>query len=239
MGGGKILLHRINVYWGDFSQVECELALFEEAAKGKYDYYHLLSGVDLPIKKPKYIYEFFEQNKGKEFFRLAENGANKRLIYTNTNFYHLFMGTEMKGLWFKIRLPKMSIGLQRLFGVSRCSKDKWKLYKGDQWLSITDAAVKCILEHEDYIRRRFKYTCCPDEIYKQTVLMNNGFSDKVFRTTSNNMNSAIRSIDWKRGNPYVWTMAEAKELISSGNLFARKFSTKKDKKIIDYLKDLE
>lgn len=43
--------NRKDVRWGDFSQIECELELYQYAYNyGKYEYFHLLSGVDLPIK---------------------------------------------------------------------------------------------------------------------------------------------------------------------------------------------
>lgn len=126
--------------------------------------------------------------------------------------------------------------MQKMLHISRCSNDKWTLFKCDNWMSITDAAVHCILENESYIRKRFKYTNCPDEIYKQTILMNNGFGDRIY-VARQNENSAIRSIDWMRGHPYTWTMADVTELMGSGNLFARKFSTVKDKEIIKYINE--
>lgn len=77
---------------------------------------------------------------------------------------------------------------------------------------------------------------CPDEIYKQTVLMNCGFGDRMFRPSlERHMNSALRSIDWVRGRPYVWAFADKEELMNTGNLFARKFSTDKDKSVIDFI----
>lgn len=238
-GGGKILSDRIDVRWGDFSQVECELALFKEAVQGRYDYYHLLSGVDLPIKPSDYITTFFDMNRGKEFFRVADDDKNRQLAYNNTNYYYVF--TKSNKTTFgkairKLHIPQVSIIIQRKFHISRCSKDSLPLYKGDNWMSITDAAVHCLLENENYIRQRFKYTNCSDEIYKQTVLMNNGFGNKRY-VASMNENPAIRSIDWKRGRPYTWTMADLQELLESGNLFARKFSTAKDKEIINYIKE--
>ena len=46
-----VLEQRLDVRWGDISVVKAELLLLETASmKGPYDYYHLLSGVDLPIK---------------------------------------------------------------------------------------------------------------------------------------------------------------------------------------------
>ena len=66
-------IKRIKVYWGGYSQVQCELNLLEEAIKNNYEYYHLLSGVDLPLKKQDNIHIFFKQNNGKEFIRFSQN----------------------------------------------------------------------------------------------------------------------------------------------------------------------
>ena len=61
---------RNKVYWGDISQVETEYLLLETAFKqNTYAYYHLLSGVDLPIQTQDYIHSFFQINSGKEFVR--------------------------------------------------------------------------------------------------------------------------------------------------------------------------
>ena len=54
---------RIPVYWGDFTQIEAELLLLKNAVKGNYDYYHLISGADLPIKTSTQINNFFERAK--------------------------------------------------------------------------------------------------------------------------------------------------------------------------------
>ena len=46
-----VLEQRVDVRWGNLSQIKAEYVLFEEALKhGPYAYYHLLSGQDLPIK---------------------------------------------------------------------------------------------------------------------------------------------------------------------------------------------
>ena len=66
--GLTILKHRVSVNWGAPSMLEAEYALFETAvARGSYQYYHLLSGVDLPIKSQDYIHGFLDRNDGKEF----------------------------------------------------------------------------------------------------------------------------------------------------------------------------
>ena len=40
---------KINIYWGSFSQIQAEYILLENAVKKSYDYYHLISGCDIPL----------------------------------------------------------------------------------------------------------------------------------------------------------------------------------------------
>lgn len=47
-----------------------------------------------------------------------------------------------------------------------------------------------------------------------------------------NYETILYMIDWKRGNPYVYRDEDFKQLISSNQLFARKFSWNVDKNII-------
>lgn len=73
-----ILQNRIAVYWGDLSQVEVEYRLFEAALQnGPYAYYHLLSGVDLPIKTQDYIHEFFRNMREKN---LLDSGMSQAIV---------------------------------------------------------------------------------------------------------------------------------------------------------------
>ena len=51
---------RIDVRWADVTIIYAELALYRMAFNtNNYDYFHLMSGMDLPIKSQKYIHEFF------------------------------------------------------------------------------------------------------------------------------------------------------------------------------------
>lgn len=52
----------MDVRWGDISVVDAEFALFDEAyRRGEYSYYHLLSGVDMPLKTQNYIHRFLKK----------------------------------------------------------------------------------------------------------------------------------------------------------------------------------
>lgn len=65
---GLFFAERTSVTWGGYSQINSEMILLEMAVSHKkYDYYHLLSGQDLPIKTNDYIQNFFISHQGKEF----------------------------------------------------------------------------------------------------------------------------------------------------------------------------
>ena len=55
-----IFTERTDVKWGSYSQINCEMVLLKEAVKTEHVYYHLLSGMDLPIKSQN---EIFARNK--------------------------------------------------------------------------------------------------------------------------------------------------------------------------------
>jgi len=82
-----ILKERIDNRWGTGTQIRVEFLIFAEAAKhGPYEYYHLLSGVDLPIKPMRVIHEFFENAGGGKFVELTEDSekyAIKTLPYSS------------------------------------------------------------------------------------------------------------------------------------------------------------
>ena len=80
---------RHKVYWGTNSIMEAEIELFKAAAKQQYQYYHLLSGADLPIKTQKEIHDFFEENNGKEFIHFGTEQYQKD-IQERYNQYHFF-----------------------------------------------------------------------------------------------------------------------------------------------------
>ena len=72
---------RIDVKWGNFSQIECEYRLLERATPQKYMYYHMMSGVDLPLRTQGEIHQFLMKIMGQNIFNLkAVNLQTKKKI---------------------------------------------------------------------------------------------------------------------------------------------------------------
>lgn len=225
-------IERMPVYWGDESQIEVELRLLRTAhSTGHYDYYHLLSGVDLPLKSQNYIHRFFEEHAGTEFVGVTHSCFNVSDLDEKTRYYHLFtrysrISSNNRGEFLQRLLRKTGHGLVRLqkaLGVRR--RYGVALAKGPNWFSITDSLCGHLLGREKAIMERFRYTFCPDEIFLQTEVVNSCFKERMFNP-GDQFRSCMREIDWERGNPYVWRDGDTEELKRSDRLFARKFSAR-------------
>ncbi len=233
------VIQKVSVTWGGHSQIECELALLKEALSKneRYDYLHIISGVDLPIKSIGYINDFFEANNGKEFL-YYDLEQNKDKILPRCNEYHLFqdvLGRKETGLL--AGLEKLTISAQKKLNVSRVGSIESYLGKGANWVSITYDFAEFVVDHEKFIKQFFWYSRCADEVFMHTLLNMSPFKDNLFVPSSQDDLQYTNMVytDWKRGNPYTFRDEDLPELVSLPYLFARKF----DEKIsVDKLKEL-
>lgn len=234
-----------SIFWGGYSQVETELFLFEKAFTKHYDYYHLLSGNDLPLVSNEELDKFFKKNEGKEFI-LFDEGAlqNNSEISRRTKYYHFLQDyrRRYKQPWknaFFTFCERVLLASQIVLHINRTKNLDWTIKYGSNWVSITDKLVKVILENRDKIEKVFSCTNCADELFVQTIAYNFGFAERVYSPLTN-QSANVRFIDWNRGsngNPYTFTLADydllfPKDPSKQQNLFARKFSESKDNKII-------
>lgn len=237
-----VILQEVAVYWGGYSQIECELTLFKAAAnytKANYDegysFYHLISGSDLPIKPQREIYNFFEEHRDVSFINYNDEHAKSRDVKGRVGYYFFFekqkskkfIGTFLKYLDITMRM------FQRMFRVNRAKHVAHQIYYGANWCSLKHDAVSCLIQHEDEIKKTYARTLCCDEVYKQTLLRNNSFA--TYSYDSDFTKSILRYISFPKGkaNPKVLTMADYDNIMSSGALFARKFDERVDSEVID------
>lgn len=228
---------RVNITWGDFSQVECEMLLLKTAVKNEdadnpYSYFHLLSGVDLPIKTNDEIFNFFERQSPKEFIHYT-NGGDDGSSAARIKYYHFFR--RKRNLLFKI-LAQIVLRAEMLFGVDRLKGTDIKVRKGCNWFSITGALAHYVVDNQEKYKKHFKYSYCGDEIFIQTIVESSEFKRNVFMPDSNDDHYACaRLIDWKRGNPYVFRKEDYELIKASPCMFARKFDMNVDSEIVKLL----
>lgn len=222
------------IVWGGYSQVDCEIRLLKESTKGKFDYYHLLSGVDMPLKTITEIYSFFEVNEGKEFIHFDSQLLDEVEV-NRISLYHVFQANI--GI-LKI-LNSIAIRIQKILKVDRLKNSPVLLKKGANWFSITDNLAKYIVGNEKMIKKMFCFSLCADELFLQTLFYNSEFEMNLYNQNFNdNYQACMRYIDWNRGKPYIFRKEDYDELIHSGFLFARKFDYDKSPEIVDMLFDL-
>lgn len=230
-------LPSMDIKWGGRSLIECELSLLKFASiVGKYDYYHLLSGVDLPVKTQDKIHDFFDTNDGKQFLSFDDSNLNANWHRVK---YHWYLqdkkGYREKNI-FNV-LDKLIIIAQT---VLHCDfRDKTVVYKlGSNWCSLTDEFVRYLISQTDEIYKLFKYAAAADEMFVQTILYNSSYyRNKIYYDDGAATN--LRYTDFGNGlsSPRVINENDIQMLLQSKFLFARKFDYTAHPKAVEMLKE--
>lgn len=210
---------RIDCRWGDFSLVEAEFNLFKAASqKESYSYYHLISGVDYPLKSQDYIHDFCTRHNGKEFIGFAQNVSSDELKWRSQHFFIFSKSFRTKSLIKRI-LRALFSRVQSIIGYRR---SKLIIKKGAQWCSLTNEFVKYLLDHKAEIKKDFNHTYCPDELVIQTYCWNSVFRNNIYNS-ENEFDGCLRYIPWVNGTLMRFSKSDFVEMKSNDHLFGRKF----------------
>lgn len=217
---------QVSINWGTDSQVFAELILFQTAFRKNeyYSYYHLLSGVDFPLRKANDIYNFFENSYPKEFVEIDNEGSLAEEEMKRIKFYSapsLFLNIHLSRRAYSVLTRKIYWPIQSFIKMNRLKETDTIFCKGSNWVSITDNFVRRLMNEniKSQIRKFGKRTFCGDEFLLQTILIN---SPDLLK---NHYNFNGRLIDWERGNPYTFSDEDLDALIKDSKkfIFARKF----------------
>lgn len=220
---------RVDVKWGNFTQIEATLNLLNEARKYNFKYFSLLSGDDICVKPISQIEEFLSKSNQEYIGHDKFTDPIPRLKYTYS-FDFLFKKASSKSLTenvlSKLIYQSFKIGLFK----NNFYQDLPKLYKGTNWFTLTYESISYIYNYLDknqnYIDA-FKNSFCGDEVFFHTIIYNSPFKEKI------NLNydlsppmMALRYIDWKTGPDYPRTLdtSDFDKISLSNALFARKMS---------------
>lgn len=226
-----LINERHDVRWGDVSVVSAEFALFRAAyysgqKHGGYVYYHLLSGVDLPLKSQDYIHRFFDEHEGKEFIGFYSGADLSSDLERKVQRRHLF-ARDFRGSGFvwqcKRLLRAIYMRIQETFGMRRYPQ--MQFFKGTQWLSISEALIVELIQNEQSIVSLYRGTFCSDEIAIQTFVANSPFMSRVYMPQDEGR-SCMRHIGWYQGTLIDFEARDLDSLRQSEALFARKFNSR-------------
>ena len=224
--------------WGGEALIDGIRTLLTEATKKDHLYYHLLSGLDLPLKPQAEIHAFFAANAGLEYIDFDEPVISGALLQNRMQTYHFFQNSRERYPLIK-SLDCFLLTIQYKIGLNRLKNSGVLFQKGSLWFSIThDFALYC-LKNAPVYRPYFRFSKCGDELFFHTMLVNSPFLGRKATKTYNDNRATMRLIDWDRGNgtsPYVFRAVDYDEITQSGMLFARKFDETVDANIIERIK---
>lgn len=235
-----IFVPRVAVYWGGYSQVEAEMSLFKTAYHyGDYCFYHLLSGIDLPLHSQETIHDFFEQHLDKIFLTMMTLEGDKENI-DRLKYYHLFGRLTPRTFpgvfgkaFFKV-YRHTEVFLQKILGINRLKRENLIPIKAAQWGSFPQDIIQLVVASEKQIEQIFQRSFIPDEVFipyliQKHNLLGRLFDSRLSYNRKEDFQGNLRYINWWDGNPYTWTdkvedsntLDEARML---GYLFSRKFN---------------
>lgn len=219
---------RIDVRWGDFSQVKATLNSLKEVKDGGYDYIFLISGDCLPLKTNKYIKEYLKERKGTEFIGVERNNDEEYIRDRVRLKYYSIDYVKEKGNFSAIVVDVLD--KFKLRGKNKEFKNLPKIYKGSNWFTISgdfcNYIFKYLEENPKYLSG-FKNSMSADECFFQSILMDSPFKEKLVDYNEDDCLMSLRYIDWTTGPEYprVLDSSDFTKMYSLPNaLFGRKFN---------------
>lgn len=245
---------RVKIFWGGGSQIEAEMTLFKTASQYDYDYYHLLSGVDLPLVSQEVMHRFFEEHKGKIYLtNVAQEVCEKNHIYDRVKYVHLFSNLHPRNVGGRLQKKCVSIyrklerKIQKLCQIDYFKKYDLTLGYASNWMSLDRETVAMLLKNEEMIHQAFKYSMIADELFIPTMIQTQGLNDKVYHQQGvtdhpDEFQGNLRYINWWDGSPHTWTDSEKdrkqlEKARAAGHFFSRKFDLEKSPKLKEIIRE--
>jgi Core-2/I-Branching enzyme len=221
-------LERHRCDYGGFGHVKATIKGIHELFRQRlpFDYVILLTGQDYPIKSNRQIADFFSGHDGRsfmEYFALPseewQHGGMDRIQswhFRMRGRYLVFPPDS--GFCIRRRFP---LGLQPFGGSA-------------YWCLSRECAeyIHLFLRSTPSYIRFFKYVNVPEEMFFQTIVLNSPLKGRV-------VNDDLRYLDWRNpaiaGGPAVLSKQDFGEIMTSHDLFARKFDMTHDAEILDMI----
>jgi hypothetical protein len=234
-------LPRHACHWGDFGHVRASLkglrALIESGRD--FDYVVLLTGQDYPLRSQGAIAATLRARAGEIFMSgrslpheyWTDGGTDRidRWYFRVRGRALPFPGAPFRRGWLNRAwsLPAHVLRLRRSFPAGL---QPWG--GSSYWMMPADCARyvdRFVRTRPDYVRF-FERVLIPDEMFFHTIVMNSAFAARV-------ADDDLRYIDWSedRDNPKLLTTADFDALMTSGQLFARKFDPDVDAAVLDLI----
>lgn len=226
----KIIEPRIPVYWGNSSVTAASMRLIKEAYScNYYDYFHIISGADFPVRPLSEFESFLDKSQPLSFL-YSESANNKpealkrlRSPYFISDRTHLSLLLQRIVFLFNHHVPFFR----------RRMLDNIEFRIGSNWFTIHRNVVPWIIDHwnDSRVRRFYYFTYLAEEIFFATALANSPLSH-FYSTRS------LRHMIWDGGaHPKTLKMDDIDDIRQTNEFFSRKFSSSISLPLIHAIKD--
>jgi hypothetical protein len=229
------LVHpRIDIHWGQFSQVEATLHSLRQIVDqaGAFDKLVFISAQDFPLLPNRRLKQELAALAGRELLDCVPLGPQGWPCAERYQYFHRADGGALARLGCRV-----ANRLMRLGGLRRGMVHGWQPWGGSSWWSISRSCARMIIRRvgaDPAIARFFRTVACPDELFFQTLVMNSPFRQRVLFDN-------FRHIEWSsRGarNPKVLDVGDFDSLRSSRAHFCRKLDPAASARLLPLLRRL-
>ena len=227
----RLIKKRINIYHSGWSMVDAILNSLREIEEDNFEYSHVvyISGQDYPLVNVHEMEQLLQKNTDYiNFIEISDTGWNCQERYNRFNYHDKYRDSF---------LLKKGIGVlnrvcERL-GYKRKIPNNLVPYGGSAWWNLSQSTIQMTLDYvaaNPGIRRFFRFTTCPDEIFFQTIV-------KHLNRKARLVNENYRYLIFLPGasRPEILDMSHAKDALASNAILARKFERPKSDELIDYI----
>jgi hypothetical protein len=214
----QLVRPRIEIRWGEFSQVEATLHSMRQIVgqAGEFDKLVFVSAQDFPLLPNRRLKQELAALAGFELLDCVRVGPQGWPCAERYQYFHRSDGGALTLL-----ARRAANRLMRVGGLRRGMVNGWQPWGGSSWWSISRDCASMIVRlvgADPAIARFFRTVACPDELFFQTVVMNSPFRERVLFDN-------FRYIEWTSAgarNPKVLDAGDFDRLRASGAHFCRK-----------------
>lgn len=243
--------NRYWIQWGGFNQVRYQQELLRICIKTQIDFdrVFILTGQDYPLYSNEEINNEFKNNPHKEYIVGLDLTEVQNQLNINKRFtvYHYFR--DIKHCPYKLKkiFSGVSRNIMTFLPIRKknyiiIDNQKWHIYLSSSYMCITFNLAKYIyhkLETEVKLISYFKYSFVPEEMVIPTIIFNSSYRNNcsLYNKRTYNGLKYLSAITYFNYNEEIqtFTLANYDELLNSGKMFARKFSTGTSDLLMDKL----
>lgn len=201
----------VSVRWAAYSMIEAELLLLRIATQTPHMYYHLISGMDMPLKSQDEVHAFYNANEGIEF--VAAKILTKPEVLVRLEYKAATHG--LKGFTFHKGSQWFSI------------THKFALYIVDRAQFINN-----IFDHIKAADEIFVQSLLLNSSFREAW---SGAREDAFPSQNMRLIEWVTKNNRESAHPRTFTMEDEAQLAASDCHFARKFDERTDARIITQL----